>query len=107
MKYQTFNLPKLGKPLRASITIAPANAKAVRDAKPWYHLNFLFFFDNGIKLIEVTGDPRDNEKVQYWTTENGTPATGYIGVEESYSSLLEEYEIRKSGFHLLFAILVA
>ena len=29
-----FNLPKLGKPLRASTTIAPANAKAVRDAKP-------------------------------------------------------------------------
>ena len=67
------------------------------QAAPGFDPYYVYDDNNGIKLIEVTGDPRDNEKVQYWTTENGTPATGYIGVEESYSSLLEEYEIRKSA----------
>lgn len=53
--------------------------------------------NNQVELIEVNGDPRDNDNVRYWTTTNNIEATGYVGVQSDYANFLEQYDSIKAA----------
>ena len=55
---------------------------------PDYENYYLGSKEDKVELLEVSDDPRNNENVRYYQTENGEIATDYIGVQANYARFL-------------------